>query len=219
MQPLWTDEPPNRVQWEWRRVKRSFGIENCKNLVEELQYWNTALKNCFEKPEVPAEDDDCKVQELQARFNPKHCDSIRDNIQALHGALKDSWNCGCPCSHHASIDLNWQSDLFSRLSEFDMAFSFWDTTLQGATAEPKWRKIRLIIEKTDLGNAVPVALPVPSQQASRTSPTPSTISRRERISHFLNQFQDKKPRLVPGAAPFDTGKIIIAFCSNFKRQR
>jgi hypothetical protein len=205
VQPLWTDEPPNRVQWEWRRVKRSFGIENCKTLIEELQYWNTALKNCFEKPEMPAEDDDSKVQELQARFNHKHFDSIRENVQALHTALKDSWNCGCPCSHHASIDLDWQSGLSSRISEFDIAFSFRDTATQGPTAERKWRKLRLVIARSDLGT---VNLPVPPQQESRApSPTPSTISTRNKLSHLLTQLPNKKPKPVLVAAPFGNGKL------------
>jgi len=196
------------VQWEWRRVKRSFGIENCKTLIEELQYWNTALKNCFEKPEVAAEDDDSKVQELQARFNHKRCDSIRDNVQAIHAALKDSWNCGCPCSHHASIDLERQSELSSRMSEFDIAFSFRDTTTQGLTPDTKWRKLRLAIERSDLGTVGPIALPVPAQQESRApSPNPSTTSRRNKLSHFLTQLQNRKPKSVLVAPPFGNGKL------------
>lgn len=213
MQPLWTDEAPGRVQWEWRRIKRSFNVKERKALIDELQYWNTALKNCFEKPEVPAEDEDTKVQELQASFNPKYCHSIRVNVQAIHGALKESWNCPCQCSHHATIGLDWQSAEPNLNSVFDIALSFRDSPIQEASAEHSWRKFQVKIASTESGNIVPVTLPVPSQQSPEATPrTPSPISRMSKAWHSLWQQQNEPNSIkIPVASCVDTGRSILAF--------
>jgi hypothetical protein len=204
VQPLWTDEPPDRAQWEWRRVKRSFSIKRRKAVVEELQYWNTALKNCFEKPEVPAEDEDTKVQELQAQFNSKYCDSIRENVGTIHEALKDGWKCGCPCSHHATIDLGWQSETVAFPSVFDIALSFQDTSTQEATTEHCWRKLQIKIEKTESDDVIPVALPVSPRQSSRApSPMASTDSRGIKFQRLFGHSENKTPtQITVGATNF-----------------
>lgn len=200
--PLWTSDPPERAQWEWRRVKRSFGTKERKALIDELQQWNAALKNCFEKPEVPAEDEGTKVQELQARFNPKHCDSIRENVQAIHGVLKDGWNCMCPCSHHAAIDLGWQPEKPTLPSVFDIALSFRDTSTQAAAAKYCWQKLQIKIEKTDSGNVTPVAQPVLSPQSSGAPlPVPLRDSGKNKLSNLFGRRQNKKSKQVTVAAP------------------
>ncbi|RYP55837.1 hypothetical protein DL771_012304 [Monosporascus sp. 5C6A] len=74
--PLWSNDPPDRVQWEWRRVKRSFGAKRREKLIGDLRHWNEDLRRCLEKPEVPVEDETPKVQALKNRFNPKRCNLI-----------------------------------------------------------------------------------------------------------------------------------------------
>jgi hypothetical protein len=191
-------------------VKRSFGTKERNALVDELQYWNTALKNCFEKPEVPAEDEDPKVQELQARFNPKHCDLIRDSVQAIHGVLKDGWNCVCPCSHHAAIDLDWQPQKPALPSVFDIVISFRDTSTQAAATKYCWRKLQIKIEEMHSDNVTPVALPVPSPQSSRApSPTPSTSSGKSKLLRLLGRPQNKSTHITI-TAPSYTGGFNVA---------
>ena len=210
MQPLWTDEPTNRARWEWRRVKRSFSTKQRKALVDNLQYWNTALKNSFEKPELPAQDENTTVQEVQARFNPKHCDSIREDVGAIHGALKDSWNCGCPCSHYATIHLDWQSTMFSLPSVFDVALSFRDSSSRVATADYRWRKFQIHVEKIPSGNGTPIASSIPSAQSSEVpSPTTTTISKRSKVFRFFSQPQTKKSSLVTFAGTSGTGTLVV----------
>ncbi|OCL12217.1 hypothetical protein AOQ84DRAFT_386279 [Glonium stellatum] len=200
--PLWTSEPPERVRWEWRRVKRSFRTKERQALVDQLQYWNTALKNCFEKPEVPAEDEDTKVQELQARFNLKLCDSVRENVQAIHEVLKDSWNCVYPCPHYAAIDLCWQPKEPAAPSVFDMALSFRDISTREATGEVRWRKLQIKAEKTDLDSGLPPTLPVPSPQSSRApSPTPSTGSKKSNLHLFHGRRKNEKSKQATVVAP------------------
>lgn len=97
--------PPERAQWEWRRVKRSFkGIER-KRMIDDLQYWNTALKNCFERPEIPSAESDPMVKEIQARFNAKDCDTVRAHAQAIHSMIEAGWNCDGEHSHPALLAL------------------------------------------------------------------------------------------------------------------
>jgi hypothetical protein len=192
-------------------VKRSFSTEERKALIDQLQYWNTALKNCFERPEVPAEDEDIEVQELQARFNLKHCDSIRENVQAIHGVLKNGWNCVYPCSHHATINLDWRSEKPTLPPVFDIALSFRDTSTQAAAAKYCWRKLQIKIEKTDSGNVTPVTLPVLPPQSSRApSPTQSTGSEKNPLLRLIGRSKNKKSRQVTFAAPRYPGEFIVA---------
>ena len=210
-QPLWTSEPPNRAQWKWRRVKHGFGMKQRKSLVDELQYWNTALKNCFEKLELPAEDDNIKVRELQGRFNPKHCDSVRENVEAIHRALEGSWNCGCPCSHHATINLDWQSGMSTLPSVFDIALSFRDAPTQGTTAGYCWRKLQINVEKTVTTDVISSAPSVQSAQSSAApSPTSWRSSRKNKLSRLFTQAPNQKSKQVTFAAPVRTGKSIVA---------
>ena len=191
-------------------MKRSFSTKERKALIDQLQYWNTALKNCFERPEVPAEDEDTKVQELQARFNPKHCDSIRENVRAIHGVLKDGWNCMCPCSHHAAIDLDWQPEKPTLPSVFDIALSFQDTSTQAAAAKYCWRKLQIKIEKTDSGSVTPVAQPDLSPQPSRApSPMRLTGLGKNKLLDLFDQRRNKKSKRVTVAAlPYPGGFIV-----------
>ena len=192
-------------------MKRSFSTEERKALIDQLQYWNTALKNCFERPEVPAEDEDTEVQELQARFNLKHCDSIRENVQAIHGVLKNGWNCVYPCSHHATINLDWRSEKPTLPPVFDIALSFRDTSTQAAAAKYCWRKLQIKIEKTDSGNIIPVAQSILSPQSSRAPPPiPLTDSGKNKLSNLFSRRQNKKSKQVTVAVPPYPGGFIVA---------
>lgn len=110
MQPRWTNDTPDRATWEWRKVKRALGTEERKSLIGYLQHWNDALKNCFEKQEVPLDDTDPIVQKIQSLFDPKRCELLRENAQVIHGALKSGWTCVCTPPHRGSIELDWHSD-------------------------------------------------------------------------------------------------------------
>ncbi|KAI3319342.1 hypothetical protein HD806DRAFT_290928 [Xylariaceae sp. AK1471] len=45
--PKWSNEASERVNWEWRKVKRSFGHQQCKEMFTDLQNLNNALKHCL----------------------------------------------------------------------------------------------------------------------------------------------------------------------------
>ncbi|KAI0533155.1 hypothetical protein GGR58DRAFT_506656 [Xylaria digitata] len=108
--PKWTDANPGRASWEWRRVKRSFGDMQRKELFHELQYWNNALRNCLEpKHEISSDYSDPLTWELVRSFSLKSCDETRKNVQIVHKALAAAWskNCADP-QHPSNVELIWQ---------------------------------------------------------------------------------------------------------------
>ncbi|KAK7953658.1 hypothetical protein PG988_014352 [Apiospora saccharicola] len=109
--PRWTKEPPERVNWEWKRVKRSLGRSSRQRLFEELQFWNDALKLCFEKSELPLDTDtpNLTVENIRTKFNSKWCNEIRTQASQIHGAVAGSWRCKCS-DHRASLNLLWHGD-------------------------------------------------------------------------------------------------------------
>ncbi|KAK8136615.1 hypothetical protein PG984_004555 [Apiospora sp. TS-2023a] len=109
--PRWTEEPPERANWEWKRVKRSFGTSSRQKLIQELQFWNNALKVCFEKSELPLDSDtpNLTVESIRAKFNSQWCNEIRTQASHIHEAVAKSWRCQCG-DHQASLKLLWHGD-------------------------------------------------------------------------------------------------------------
>lgn len=77
-------------------------------MVEELRYLNGDLRKGAGKAEVPAEDDNHKVQDLKCRFNSQRCNFIRQCIYSLHGALRSGFCSTCSEPHQTAIGLDWQ---------------------------------------------------------------------------------------------------------------
>ncbi|KAK5661837.1 hypothetical protein OQA88_9941 [Cercophora sp. LCS_1] len=65
-QPQWSKRAPERMSWEWRRVRRGLGSLTRNELVQQLQYWNTALSKAFEKPEIPRDEDGLLIQNYRS---------------------------------------------------------------------------------------------------------------------------------------------------------
>ncbi|KAJ2982580.1 hypothetical protein NUW58_g6412 [Xylaria curta] len=108
--PKWTDEWPERVSWEWRRVERSFGNKYRKELYRELHYWNSCLKTCLEpKREILSTYADPLTTEILRGFNPRYCEDARENFRIIHEALAVAWGKNCTCPQHPSnVELIWQ---------------------------------------------------------------------------------------------------------------
>ncbi|KAI0550184.1 hypothetical protein F4679DRAFT_583678 [Xylaria curta] len=107
MVPKWIEEAPGRVSWEWRKVKRSFRDAERKELFDELQRWNTALKNCLEpKREILSDHANPMTAELIQHFNLKSCDEARENVRIVYEALAAAWrNCTDPQPKQRGTDL------------------------------------------------------------------------------------------------------------------
>ncbi|KAI1172747.1 hypothetical protein F4777DRAFT_560380 [Nemania sp. FL0916] len=104
--PRWNDTP-DRISWEWRRVKRSFGHKTRKELFDELQKWNNALRYCL-RDTSSASADPMGVARIRG-LNPKFFDQARKNVRIVHEALAKSWTKECNALLHPSnMELNWQ---------------------------------------------------------------------------------------------------------------
>ncbi|KAH6842349.1 hypothetical protein B0I37DRAFT_381721 [Chaetomium sp. MPI-CAGE-AT-0009] len=167
--PLWTDDPPERAIWNWRRIKRGLGSRERNEIVQELQYWNTALSKILEKPEIPLDEDGPAVQSLQARFDTRACSSIRRNASRIYDAFSRIWQCECP-EHRAHLLADWHLGVDKTSDpESDRLI------LAISTPEGKWKSLSVEPEQHEPCFAQPVP-----QQDDSTSPAPTLASRRSK---------------------------------------
>ena len=189
------------MEWEWRRVKRSFNSKERKSLIDDLQYWNSALKNSFEKLEIPSDDSDPIVQELQARFNPKHCDFIREHARAIHRALEAGWNCACLPPHRATLDLDWHYDRPVVPAVFNLTLSFRKSlSSQDPPGQECWQRIWIKVDDDGAQQTAPALLtPALVSQSIRATP-PSKIptwAKWPRLLGSPHQSQPSRPVTPP----------------------
>ena len=162
-------------------MKHSLSTKKRNKVVEDLRHWNEDLRRSLEKPEVPAEDDSRKVQDLKRRFNIQRCNSIRQCLSSLHRALKSGFRCACSPPHQAAIDLDWAA------YESDTAKTFKAAVSYGTNSQPpqglcSWQKLRITSETpTKMVDSVPELL-TPSPPPAR-APSP-TSSLRSKAVHF-----------------------------------
>ncbi|KAI1061026.1 hypothetical protein LB507_010093 [Fusarium sp. FIESC RH6] len=144
--PKWTDTAPERANWEWRRVKRSFRRKERQAFIDELRYWNECLKNVFEKTEIPSDESDQLAERLQARYNQRECDRIRENVRLVHKALQSvGWTCHC-AEHWGSIRLCWHMEKTITSEKLDFCFSSPQSSIS-------WQSIHIRVEEKDKLNA------------------------------------------------------------------
>ncbi len=170
-QPSWTNDPPDRAQWEWRRVKRSFGYKRRTKLIDDLRKWNEDLRRCLEKAEVPAEDESRRVQNLKDRFNPKRCTMIRERMRSLHRALGSSLGCACSLPHVVTVNLDWTAYEKDMSGTVEVAMSYRTEQAVGR-ASVLWRKFQVTPESIKADEPKPQHLapsPIPPRAPSPTS--------------------------------------------------
>ncbi|TAQ89816.1 hypothetical protein B7494_g1857 [Chlorociboria aeruginascens] len=148
-QPMWTNAVSERVNWEWRRVKRSFGKKERKQIFDQLRDWNLALQNCgLEKREVSSDSENRIVNLIRGRFDEKKCRMIRANAQGIHKALISGFGCTCSYPHKGNIELNWHCNKIISATNFTVAFSArQDAQMQGGIVDPLWKNISIRIEE------------------------------------------------------------------------
>jgi hypothetical protein len=106
LQPLWTHESPERVSWEWRRVKRSFRAKKCDKIIHDLRNWNDDLRHLVESAQTLPSDESYAMRRVRRLYNRSNCESVRRTLQSLHRALQaglDSDDAEC---HQVCIELN-----------------------------------------------------------------------------------------------------------------
>jgi hypothetical protein len=171
---------PYKVQWEWRRVKHSFGTKRRNRIIEDLRHCNEDLRRSLEQTEVPGEDDGSKVKDLKRRFNIQHSNSIRQCLSSLHRALESRLRCACSPPHQAAIDLDWSAYDSIATRTFKVAVSYRPKSSSSHTLD-SWRRLHVTPEATNMVESVP----------NSTTPTPprteghsSTLSFRDKVTRF-----------------------------------
>ncbi|KAM0806646.1 putative Cytochrome c domain-containing protein [Seiridium cardinale] len=97
--PRWNKDYPERAKWEWKRVKNSFGRRETKELFDDINQWNHALRLCLSpRREIPSDKSDPLTAGRSQQFDATLCNEIRRNADILHDALASSW-----CSSHTDV--------------------------------------------------------------------------------------------------------------------
>ncbi|TFB06408.1 hypothetical protein CCMA1212_001372 [Trichoderma ghanense] len=92
--PLWTHESPDRISWEWRRVKRSFRTKKCDKMIRDLRSWNDDLRHLVQssasaEPSLPPGHENYAIQRVRRLYNRSNCESVRQTLRSLHRALRE----------------------------------------------------------------------------------------------------------------------------------
>ncbi|OTA58458.1 hypothetical protein K449DRAFT_436829 [Hypoxylon sp. EC38] len=212
--PRWTSDSGERASWEWRRVRRSFRRKEREKMINDLQYWNTALKNIFEKAEIPLDEPSPLVDEVQARFNAKLCDATRQKYRLMHEMMLKRWSCGCE-EHRANIRLDWHT------SEVLTADNL--TIVMESGSDTQLHAFSLHLQASD--ECIDVQ-PVPERQHTR-SPSPSRFDKLKDKLSFRKQMPSTillMPPLIPREAAQNTSSprrdisCLCAYLKNVKQQ-
>ncbi|KAF2877445.1 hypothetical protein BDV95DRAFT_559300 [Massariosphaeria phaeospora] len=182
--PKFGDSSTERANWEWRRVRRSFGKKERKEMFRKLQTWNAALQNCgLEKREILPDSENRIVNLIRKRFDEKKTKAIRDNAQGLHEAIKSGLGCTCSSDHKGSIQLDWHDTKPLVSTTFSLAFSVKSTThSQLPGPDTSWKMISMNMEEIDPMNnatttesAVTTAPALLSESSSSSTPTVTSL--------------------------------------------
>ncbi|OTA04206.1 Iron/ascorbate family oxidoreductase [Trichoderma parareesei] len=108
--PLWTThDSPDRISWEWRRVKRSFRTKKCDKMIRDLRSWNDDLRHLVQsaaaaEPRPP--DESHAIQRVRRLYNRGNCESVRRTLRSLHRALQAGLLGDGAACHQVCIELN-----------------------------------------------------------------------------------------------------------------
>jgi hypothetical protein len=148
--PRWRQEGEKRFKREMQKIILSLDMEDgeLRQRFSELEALNKALRNRFEKMEVPSAEtvDNRIVKRLHACFNADHCITANQNARILHGALQAGWGCACPEPHKGGLRLAWHTEKRLSPTNFEMALSYKDPSA-GAQQE-LWQQIKVSITET-----------------------------------------------------------------------
>lgn len=154
-----------------RRVRRSLEKGELNTLLDELDEWNTNLRICFEKMELPSAEpaEDRTMKGLNARFDIRKCQAVVRNAQLLHETLEKSWNCRCTSIHKSSLRLSWHTAKFLTPKEFEVAMSY-EKSLDSVSSET-WKRIRAVFDEPNrpiTSQATPVQVTTSLSADTRT---------------------------------------------------
>lgn len=115
---------PKGVAWEWQKVRVIFGRRSRKQLLDELQSLNDALRVCFESFETPLGPGalDRELEASKAKFSARNCKYTRDCVQRIHQAASNALKCACR-PHRGNLCLPWHTQEPVRPEELRVVLS------------------------------------------------------------------------------------------------
>lgn len=198
------------MSWEWRRVRRSFGRKERKEIFNQLQKWNTALQNCgLERREILPDSENRITNLIRRRFDESRTATIRENVRVLHKAISSSLDCNCSDPHQGNIQLNWHDRKPFTSSAFSLAISS-TTIAQGSNANTSisWKPMAVNIEQSVRDQVISIpstgtSSPPPNPGAASCEPLPSKKSGVRFLGIQISRDTHKRPkspsgRLSPG---------------------
>ncbi|PVH93566.1 hypothetical protein DM02DRAFT_676759 [Periconia macrospinosa] len=148
--PSWDDARSERMNWEWRRVRRSFGSARRKEIFKTLRYYNSALQDCkLEKRETLLDTENQIISNIRNRFDENRTLHTRKNARLLHKAISSSWDCKCKAPHEGCIQLQWHNNKPVSAKAFDMILSYRKVDNSQQTNIMSWQAVSLKIEQLE----------------------------------------------------------------------
>ncbi|ORY08200.1 hypothetical protein BCR34DRAFT_13749 [Clohesyomyces aquaticus] len=193
--PMQFADPTDRASWQWRRVRRSFGKKKRNQLFSQLHMWNTALLNCgLEKREVSSDSENRVVNLVRKQFDDDKTKTIRENVQALHEAIKRGLRCSC--YHAGNFRLDWHDNKPYAERDFLLALST-DDMKQGHGGT-LWNAMSMSIDVTSSPATSAVSLP---SMAASTASTQSQQPKKKSVRILGFRISTRKLRHSKGSLP------------------
>jgi hypothetical protein len=142
----------SRWSWEWRKIRRSFGKKERKELLDTFEDYNTMIAQWVENIEVLSAAQGPEDDEDQARSFLNYFDQIREHACRLHSILQQVWLCNCALPHDANLRLDQrlnQQDLDFTNPSFKVSFSFSTQIAQTTAVERLWKATEIEVEELD----------------------------------------------------------------------
>ncbi|KAK9771982.1 putative Cytochrome c domain-containing protein [Seiridium cardinale] len=227
--PQWNKDYPERAKWEWKRVKNSFGRRETKELFDDINQWNHALRLCLSpRREIPSDKSDPLTAGRSQQFDATLCNEIRRNADILHDALASSWCSSHTDVHVSGISIGWHQGGLD--SEQDMQLSLPDVA-DASFEEARWHEIcaKFLPRNRNTGQVptpqthVQASLPTGPENGPK-SPSPSsrkslfgrkkvTFGETQYIRPPTGQLLVSQPPVTSPIADESTLKHITSLCS------
>lgn len=182
-----------RLKMEMQKILLSLDLEDgeLRQLFNELEMLNKALKSCFEKLEVPSAEtvDNRVVKRLHACFNADQCIAASHNARVLHGALRAGWVCTCSTPHKGGLRLMWHTKKWLSSTDFEMALSC--RSASASSQQEIWNHVEI-----NVAEALRTAPPVPEAVPKQTVPSRKRLP--ERLSKTLKRVRIHEDTVTRG---------------------
>lgn len=138
-----TSQSRRRLEWEWRRIRRSFGRKEREALIQDFERYNANLATYVEQHEILA-----PSPERWPGSSLTHLDLVRDQVCGLYEALEDGWRCSCLDAHNANLKLGGLNTA-KDLPLLKVTFSYYRKSGHPEQCQEAWQEAQVHISEVD----------------------------------------------------------------------